>query len=527
MTDDVDQILKTLEAVSRDRPLAHPTAFGMRHMSYACPPPPHLVEIEQAVYEALDPEAYPYSPKNIVRLFPREHGKSETVSHKIPSWLALRDPNVRILIMMESEEQAAGKLEECSTTINRLASTYDREVITDSHTKLTLDREKTHDVPTIRAAGFETSVTGGHYDVIIFDDLVSADSEATELRRDKNWKRFQDYLNLGSAGETVFLVVGTRKHPEDIYSKLISSAGWNVRIEKAIQDWSLVENGEYDIITTNGEVFTAEEKPPGDEIAMVKPHRDVPVLWPELWPLDKLLKKYLQGSVETDVGEDEAKLSGSRVWIRENQNKADALMGQVLDPGMLRFVKGPADDDRSLDDMPHYVGMDLALEPDAEKAANNDFDYFAYAISAYDPRDSIFYVRDVERKRGMSMSQAIDWVEAGMARYPTRNLYVESVQAQRFFAQEAAKTRLYVHEVQNMGKKEDRILAMSAKFENGRAVLVGDRNEPKWDSLVSEWTQFPTGDHDDRLDAMQVSLSGRAMEDEERKMTSPLPFIGS
>lgn len=531
-TDD-SSALDTLRVVAKEKPLAHPTAFGLRYMSYEFAPPPHLIEIEQAAYEALNPEEYPYSPKNIVRLLPREHGKSETVSHKIPSWLAVRNPNIRILIMMESEDQAASKLAECSETIGKLAPAYDREIVTDAYKKLKLKRDKTYPEPTITAAGFETSVTGGHYDVLIFDDLVSAESMATEDRRDKAWKRFQDYLNLGTGGQSLKLVVGTRKHPDDLYQKLIDSDGWDVKVEKAIQDWSVVENGEYDVITTDGNRYEAGNKPPGPDIASVEPHRQAPVLWPERWDLGTLIQKYLEGNVETDDFEDDAGMSGSKVWIRENQNKANALMGQILDADMLRFVDGlQADDHRNLDDLPHYVGMDLALEPDAEKAAMNDTDYFAYCVAAYDPKQRIFYVRDVQRKRGISMKKAVDWVRAGMKAFPTRNLYVEAVQAQIFFAQTAREAEgdheldsAYVKEVDPVGKKEDRIMTMSARFENGNAVIVGSPESPKWDSLISEWVQFPSSDHDDRLDAMQIALSARNQEQEEAKSTVQSPFI--
>lgn len=522
----MNEVLDTLQVVANERPLAHPTAFGMRHMNYSYAPPPHLIEIEQAVYEGLNPEQYPNRLRNIVRLFPREHGKSEIVSHKIPSWYALKNPNARILIMMESEDQAAGKLAQCAETIKKLAPLYDREVEQDSYKKFKLKRSETYDVPTIKAAGFETRVTGGHYDLIVFDDLVSAESMATEQRRDKAKERFQDYLNLGTKGETVKLVVGTRKHPDDLYDGLIQGRGWDVKVEKAIKDWSIVENNEYDVVTDKGERFPADAVPPDANIARVEPHRQVPVLWPERWPLEVLIHKYIEGDVETEEHEDDDAISGSRVWIRENQNRADALMGQVLDADMIRFVDGlPEGDGRTLDDLVHYTGVDLALEPDAEKAAKNDTDYFSYCIAAFDRKEQVFYIRDVQRKRGMSMKKAIEWVEAGMAQYPTRNLYVEATQAQRFFAQTAAEGKMWTKEVDAVGKKEDRILTMSARFENGRAVIVGDENQAKWESLVSEWVQFPSGDHDDRLDAMQIALSAHGQEMEESKKTVRRPFV--
>ena len=109
----------TIRDLAATNPLSHPLPFSMGAMEFPLPPPPHLVEIYASVFQALAGD--PSQPKTLMRLMPREHGKSEGVSHVIPSWAALNDPNIRILIMSETAQQAEGKLAECSETIGRLA----------------------------------------------------------------------------------------------------------------------------------------------------------------------------------------------------------------------------------------------------------------------------------------------------------------------------------------------------------------------------------------------------------------------
>lgn len=533
-TESAGELVAKMQEVAKQKPLAHPLAFSMVDMRFDLAPAPHLVDIYHSVYRGLNPDLYPYAPTNYLKLEPRDHGKSEVGSHVIPSWKALDDPDSRILIMMESEGQAKDKLRECSDTINRLAPKYGREIARDSALELELERDQVHDVPTIKAAGFETSITGGHYDVIIFDDLISDESVLTENRRKKNWEKFQERMNLRSGNDTVFLTLGTRKHPEDLYSKMIDSPTWDVTTEKAIGDWTVVENGDYDVVCKHeetGEVgrYEAGERPPNTDIVKVECHRDPQALWPQRYSGDELVYNYLTGSLEDDDAEEEG-LEGSRVWVRENQNEADALMGDILSRDMLTFVGG-LPGDRKLSDLPVYAGLDPAIEPDAEKAATGDTDYWAWCIGYYDTKHATFYIDDIRRKRGMTMKEAIAWVQSHMSRYPTRNIYVEANQAQQFLVQSLREPQeshqgLFVKEVDSNRDKESAIRSMSARFENGKALIVGKPTTPRWDSFIQkEWITFPTSDHDDRLDAVRMVLSAKNQEDEEAKQTTRSPFV--
>lgn len=484
----------------KQQPLCHPGVFAREEFDFAYELPPHLAELYHSVFQAFD-DAYPLAPKNIVRLQPREHAKSESGSHVIPSWLALRNPNIRILIMMETEDQAKGKLRECSETIERLGPKYCIEVVENNKTELTLKRTQNWDVPTIKAAGFNTGVTGGHYDFIDFDDLISWESQRTEQRREKTWEQFQDYLNLGSEGETVNLVLGTRKHPDDLYQRLIDGPAWDTRVEKAISDWSIVEDGAYSLITDTGDCYAATDiaSIPSDEtVVQIDPHRDVDVLWPDRWPLDKLLLDMVSG-----FGSEQ----GTLVWQRENQNDATALQGQILSADMLAYV----------DDLPrpatpaHYVwyaGVDPAVEDDPEKAASDDTDYWALALIAYDRAPDQAYLWDVRRTRGVTMDEGLSWVVRRLDRSPATvaSCLVESQQAQRWLVQSGKDRGLPMRTSPSSGSKEERIIAMSSRFESGKVQLVAGDTPQRWESFESEWAGFPSGNHDDRLDATEIAL---------------------
>ncbi|AXR81508.1 Phage protein [Natrarchaeobaculum sulfurireducens] len=470
---------------------------SIRLFDYDTAPPDHIRGIYGDIYQALNPEVYPDQSQRLGYILPRDHGKSESITHVCPSWLALRNPNIRILIMSESFDQAKRKLGQCRDTIKRLGPQYGREIDTSNYKELTLERDENHDVATIQAAGVDSGVTGGHFDVIIFDDVVSWKSQRTAARRDKIEKQFKEHLNLKSGEDTVMVVVGTRKHPNDLYNFLIENPTWDVTVKPAIADASILDEGAYDIITDTGNRYDdiGDVNPREETIVDVEPHYEVDVLWPERKPLDTLIMDMLEAS---------ASGQGAPVWRREMLAEADALMGEILNEDMFTYV---APDDVP-DDLPTYVGVDLAIVDDPEAAAMNDTDYTAIAKLLYDSSSDETYLDEIKRRRGMSLSQAIDWL--GNQVDDPKKILVEANQAQSFFVQSAQDAGLDVEPTTSSGKKEDRIISMSSRFESGKVKLVESEkeNDDRWAAFASEWVEFPSGRHDDQLDATEIGLRG-------------------
>lgn len=522
---------RRLEELASENPLAHPLLSSVRLHDYEYAPPPHLREIMGSVYRALDDDC-PNAPNRLVRLEPRDHGKSETGSHQIPAWAAMRNPNIRILILMEAAEKAREKLEQCRNTIEKHGPAFGINLGDENEnnkSNLTLPRTENHAEPTISARGFNSSITGGHYDLIIFDDIASWANQRTEQRREKIWTQFQDYTqNLTSGGDTVQLVLGTRKHPDDLYGRLIKSAKWDSEVKQAVSDWSLIENGEYTVTTDAGNQYRGDELAKIDgrneTIIDIDPDRDVDVLWPERWPLEDLIDKLL-GSM-SEEGE------GMLVFKRENQNDAHAMQGQILSEDMLVFEPRDALPENGLRVV---AGVDVAITEDPEEAAKGDSDYWAIAPVAHHSASNRSFVLDVKRRRGLSMKQALGWIQDTLDtvsdefNLPVGRVLVESNQAQRWLVQEARDGNdLRFQQTTSSGSKEERIVSMASRFEAGRVRIIAPelhetkqgeagRKEAsrKWQSFANEWAAFPTGNHDDRLDAVEIALRGVSTENVE------------
>lgn len=498
---------ETLERLVREKPLAHPLVTSIGCFDFELAPPPHLREIYGAVYRAMSDD-YPEAHRHLARLMPREHGKTEAGTVVTPTWAALRNPNIRILLMSINADKASDKLSEIREHIERLAPRFGRQIVKNNDSQLTLERDETFEEPTIQAAGFKTGVTGGHYDLLIFDDIVEYETQRTQHRRDHAWNKFQDFLNLDSRqGNAVFLVLGTRKHRNDLYSQLINSIGWDTRVEQAISDWSLIENGEYQLKTRHQETgeecwYSADETSKIDAetetVAAVDVDRDVDVLWPEWAPVGSLIKDMVVG-----FGRDE----GTLIWQRENQNDPGALEGQILAADMLEFVDELPD--RSLR---WYAGVDLGVEDDPEKAARNDTDYWSFCAIAEDASNKLSYVTRLHRKRGMGQKAGVEWIGTQLSRLKHRydadvnKVLVESNQAQRWLVEHGRDEGFRFERSNSSGEKQQRIIDMSSLFERGE-VLVLESAMNDWQKFLSnEWCAFPTGDHDDRLDSIEIAL---------------------
>lgn len=491
--------------LAENKPLTHPGVSSIAHHDYDHAPPEHLRNMYGKIYRGLS-ERYPDASKHILELHPREHGKSEAASVVVPSWAALRNPNIRIAIISMSSTLAKKKLAQCKEIIQRWSNKYNRRILENKSTRLTLQRSANHSEGTIEATGMGGSITGGHYDLIIFDDILSWDNQRTETQRNTTEQRFKDYMNLGSRGETAFVVIGTRKHPEDLYSGLIENPLWDANVTEAIQDWSVIENKEYTLVVENKNSGSAREIP-GEELHTIDGRderiidvninrEDVEVLWPERWPIESLVKNMLSTQLS---GEE-----GMLVWRRENQNDAQAMEGQVLSLDMINYVSKLR---KTWEKYSWYAGLDPAIEDDPEKAAQNDTDYWGLGVIAYDREEDTSYLHRVSRRRGMTLAKAISWVKDELSEYNISRVLVESNQAQRWFVQSAKDKGLRVDKTSSADSKKERIINMASRFETGKVKIVAsDDSSAMWQGFEEEWVQFPSGDHDDRLDGVEIAL---------------------
>jgi len=187
--------------------------------------------------------------KQVLILLPRHSFKSWVITQGYALWSIVRDPEVRILIYSDCSTKAQGFLGGIKQHIlgtaawknhkDKLCKTHFTETFpgweTDPHKIASFgdrgtwsDSEIVVDIrtggqiePTIDTGGIETSKVGKHYDIIIFDDIVSDINVTTKQQMDKVHDCYKKSLSLLKPGGKI-LIVGTRWHYGDAYGRIIA-----------------------------------------------------------------------------------------------------------------------------------------------------------------------------------------------------------------------------------------------------------------------------------------------------------------
>ena len=186
--------------------------------------------------------------------------------------------------------------------------------------------------------------------------------------------------------------------------------------------------------------------------------------------------------------------------------------GNLLTRDQLQFTRGSELGNRNYR---IHIGVDLSYVGSKRRAEASDSDYTAAVILAVDPTEKEAYVVDMDRERGMTLRQSVQWlaeIAGGMPSPPT--VKVEDVGAQTWFIQEARDAVPgHVQPVSpGTRSKQDRIQDMSILFERGDVLLANtdvDDNlgyDPRFRPFVREWVEFGNGNSPDLLDAAWYAL---------------------
>jgi hypothetical protein len=327
-------------------------------------------------------------------LAPRDHGKTEVAITYATRALCL-DRDIRILWISESQGQAEKRMRRITSLLNsaRIVEDWTLEPeagappFKGADTKWTnnllyLQRTRESVDASLECIGAGGAVTGGHFDLIICDDIQDDRNTYTAGVRSKTreWWRGTVAPMLSRGGS--ILVIGTRKHHDDLFSHLIDDPTYRVIHDRAIIEWP----EKYDFIK-------AEDENGRQIITGVDVNGGLS-LWPEERPLDYLLL--------------ERRAVGSRLFAREFQNEVQdessaAFKMSWLEAAMKRGEK------YSLGTIPPDVtdivqGWDFSLVTDAKGAEARDTDY-TIGMTWGRAENGDRYLIDIFRKRGMSPTE--------------------------------------------------------------------------------------------------------------------------
>jgi predicted phage terminase large subunit-like protein len=417
-------------------------------------------------------------------LAPRGSGKSRIGDIGYITWQALKNPNIRILLVSDTDQHAERFLKtvasglEYSPAVRRNFGAVKGPRWT-SHEIVLAGRTKILSEATVTAIGaYSGAATSGHYDIIVADDLVNFTNSRTEGLREMliEWFKLTLYPTLVPGGEVHAL--GTRYHHLELYQVMTDELGFDVQVQRAIE--------------TDPET--------GEEVS----------LWEEYMPLEDRADPRT-GRVTLGLRSLREKL-GSVTFSLQYQNDVELLKrGEIFRADWFNWYtleedrKGRAylavegEDPIPLKDLAIYAGVDPAFSERDKKRS----DYFAIVVIGRHKPTSRFFILDVIRDRPTYEGRA-DLVAGMWTRWRPRVTAIEDVAGQKEFVQRVKKTLPYIRvkAIKTDKDKTTRAWTRSGLVENGRVFLRRDRSA----LFVEELCMMPDGPHDDQFDGFDLAL---------------------
>ena len=442
----------------------------------------------------VDDEGMPYQAD----FWPRDHGKSEIFCIAYPLRRICEDPNVRILIVQKTATEAEKTLDVIKTElesngplkayyadhwlrtvgqrdISNATGVVEREGQREGawqRRRIYVKRKRRGKDPTVEAVGVGGAITGGHFDVIILDDVEDDENTRTEdrLKWLNNWLG-GTILQLREP-HTKIVVVGTLKTAgKDIYNSLLQNPMWNCKVVSSLLSHSLEEIAYEPIVDPEtGTVVDVEVKTPG-----------IQTLWPEKWPIKALLLDMMASNVLS-------------IWIREKTNDLRAMAGKVFQRSWFRYYDAG--------DLPATFERIIQVWDTAyDETASADWS----ACITLGLAAGRAYVLDVFREK-LAFHRLVPAVEAQYKRWrPERVLIEQKASGKSALQVLQTETTLPIIAVEPGGKdKVSRARPVTVYLETGRVFF---RAGAHWlDVFENELVLFPEGENDDQVDVLVYGL---------------------
>ncbi|MFC1552927.1 hypothetical protein ACFL6P_10245 [Candidatus Latescibacterota bacterium] len=331
---------------------------------------------------------------------------------------------------------------------------------------ITVTRSFRSKEPTIICGGTGKRIVGRRADIIIVDDPLNDENTDNERQRKKTLRWFMKTLTpIVNPDTGRIIVIGTRKHPNDLHREL----GNNPRYKQY--------------------VFRAIGKD------------DKSVLWPERWPIERLLREkeeigavvFAQEYQNEPISEEISYFR--REWIERCYNFGSSLR---------EYYTGSK---------PVFTGWDLSLITDRERAEEKDSDY-TVGITLELGDDGTRNILDIYRERGITPSQIIEVITSKAARFNPTLITIENNLFQCLYEQQLISTTDLPIVGHTTGREKMDVFkgvpSLSVMFENGKYRL------PRGDELSVELTDILTNElvglgietHDDTVMALWIAECG-------------------
>lgn len=398
-------------------------------------------------------------PKNLLVIeAPPRHGKSELVSKRLPAWYLTRWPKRNVLLSSYSAEFSRVWGRRARSIVQAISKKTGIEV--SSTQSAASDWEIAGYGGSMTTSGIGGSLTGRGASLLIIDDPVKNAEEAESATvRDSHWDWWQTTASTRIEPGGIAVIMATRWHRDDLIGRILKEQPdqvYRLRLPALADDHDPLG------------------RQPGE------------ALWPERWPQAALKRK---------------QVAMARAWWEALYQQNPIASGETEFPSAWF-------DDRWFEEWPkNYVLRTMSLDPSKGKDAKRS-DYQAL-VKLCIGNDDVLYVQADMKKQPIPqmIADAVDQYNQfrpqafGLEANAWQDLlapdFQEEFKRQGILAPE-------VWQINNQVNKLVRIRRISGYLSQGRIRFK--QNCPGTKILIEQMIDFPSGDHDDGPDSLEMAI---------------------
>ncbi|MCP4127073.1 MAG: phage terminase large subunit, partial [Gammaproteobacteria bacterium] len=417
---------------------------------------------------------------------PPRHGKSQIVSQDLPAWMFGHHPEWEIVISSYNADLPEG----FSRNIREVVQTDEYKTIFPgtliSKDSRSIQRWNTTKKGQLLAVGRGGGLTGKGFHIGIIDDpLKDAEEADSELIRERLWDWYSSTFYTRQHPGAGILVVLTRWHDDDLAGRLIQQMN-ELKKEgvdpEHIDNWEIIQ---YPAIALDDEYINADgsitTEPASEKSVFVRSKGEA------LHP-DRYNEQYLK-KVKATIQ--------PRHWSALYQQNPVPDEGAYFQKAMFRYIKEP----------PRHELLTVCIAGDLAIGQKQVNDWTVFAVAGLDHHGQI-YILDIVRFRGdahrivetaldlsKKYSPAMLGFEKGMIEMSIMPQLKKRMHERKLFPPLAeGKQALSPNK-----DKQARGRPLQGRMQQGMVYFA---EEPWLEDLQHEFLRFPSGVHDDIVDAV-------------------------
>lgn len=376
-----------------------------------------------------------------------QHGKSETITRTLPSWLLGRFPDEQSMLIAYESTFAEEFLEH---NRKKLA---DHNIFNVSITRSIAEKVETSLGGAIRAMGFKSGITGRTAKYVIIDDPIKNQEQAdSETIRKKIWSEFNSSVRTRLKPGAKIIVIMTRWHQQDLAGMIMEHEP-NVKV----LNFPIECETETDVM---GRVY-------GE------------MLCPELGRTRSWWDSFKQG-FQNEFG---SRAVNAMYYGRPTNDE-----GGIFQRKWFKYYK----------DRPKFAYMVISL--DATFKGNDDSDFVSIEVWSKLGQDYHMWHEVYQR---LGFWETLKKMEEVIRMYGMYNaILVEDKANGSAIIETLRKKFRSVIAIEPYGSKISRANAISPIAEAGNIYFKEEHS-----GVIDQAVDFPNSDHDDRVDSMTQAIN--------------------